>query len=65
MTDTQQQQMEVPEVQEVQVKTPNLVVISEAVNVVISIQKTDTGRKVKEILELSCEKGEYIFREIN
>lgn len=32
MTDTQQQQMEVPEVQEVQVKTPNLVVISEAVN---------------------------------
>ena len=45
--------------------TPVPAVIAEAINAVVSIQKTDTGRKVKEILEISCERGEYIFKEIN
>lgn len=45
--------------------TPIPSVIAEAINAVVSIQKTDKGRKIKEILELSCYQGEYIFKEIN
>ena len=44
--------------------TPVPAIIAEAVNIIVSIQKSLNGRKVKEILEIACEKGEYIFREI-
>lgn len=45
--------------------TPVPAMISEAINVVISIQKTLEGRKIKEILELSSEDGRYFFKELN
>jgi type IV secretion system protein TrbB len=44
--------------------TPVPEIIAEAINVIVSIQKTDTGRKVKEIIGVSCHKKEYVFKEI-
>ncbi|MBX9837466.1 MAG: P-type conjugative transfer ATPase TrbB [Silvanigrellaceae bacterium] len=38
--------------------------IAEAINIVINIQKTKEGRRIKEILEVSCLNGEYLFKEI-
>lgn len=39
-------------------------IIAEAINVIVSIQRSGFGRKVEEILEVSCENNEYIFKEI-
>lgn len=40
-------------------------IIAEAINYIISIQKTDKGRKINEIVEISHEGKEYVFKDIN
>ena len=38
--------------------------IAEAINAIVSIQKTNEGRRIEEILELDCENEEYIFKNV-
>lgn len=39
-------------------------ILAEAINFIISIQKTENGRKIKEIIEVKCERNEYVFKDI-